>query len=249
MLPEYLDRVVAFIDILGFGILVKQLKDNEDLHQRLYSALRANHRIKVSSKLEQTVQNELEISVFSDSIAISGDESNHRGVIWTALHLQSDLLAMGVLARGGISVGPTVHQDELLYGEGMLDAYYLESKTAIFPRIVVAQKIVDKLTEGNRALLLKKDIDGVWFLDPFSIGILPSNSESLLEDGYDPHEESLKYLGTRIDEELMRLSDPSHIAKWNWLKSQHEIALCDYRRHGKPRFWYAWEMFEKKHPE
>lgn len=246
MEPTYSERVVAFIDILGFGALVKQLGEDSSLHAQIHRALTRIKFLKDSSARTGTAQSELQVSVFSDSIVISGAFDKIHNVIWSAIHLQCALLLSGILVRGGISHGRTVHADDILYGEGVLYAYYLESKAAIYPRIVLDPKLINEIKPGYRAMFLAKDNDGLWFIDPFSLGLLPGNADALLEDGYDPYEESLKGLGKRIDQELSHLSDVGHLAKWNWLKSRHTIALLEYARLGKPRVWHMWEQAEKE---
>jgi hypothetical protein len=244
MRPEYADRVVAFIDVLGFGALVRQLDSDPSLHAKLHRALSKIRVFKHYSLQEATAQADLEVSVFSDSIVISGATGNFHGVIFSALHLQCNLLEMGILVRGGISSGRTVHADDILYGEGMLDAYMLEA-TAVYPRIVLAPKLVEKLEPGYRAMFLEKDGDGLWFINPFSIGLTPADADELAADGYSPFEESLKTLGERIDLELSRLSEVGQLAKWNWLKRQHSIALVEFAKLGDPRFWHAWREAER----
>jgi len=160
-------------------------------------------------------------------------------------HLQCNLLEMGVLVRGGISSGRTVHADDVLYGEGMLDAYMLEAKAAVYPRVVLAPKLVEKLEPAYRAMFFEKDGDGLWFINPFSIGLTPADADDLAADGYSPFEESLKKLGERIDLELSRLSDVGQLAKWNWLKRQYSIALLEFTKLGEPRFWHAWKEAER----
>jgi hypothetical protein len=244
--PPYSDRIVAFIDILGFAALVNKLGSDVNLRRQLHAALSRIGEIKQSSQRENTAQTNLQVSVFSDSIVISSEPDYLHGVLWSAIHLQCALLGLGVLVRGGISSGPTFHEGDILYGAGMLDAYYLESKAAIYPRIIIESKLVNGLQPGYRTVFLDRDVDGLWFLNPFTMGILPSDSEALLEDGFDPYEESLKRLGRKIDDELARLSDVSQIAKWSWLKSHYISALSEFARFGKPRFWHVWAESEKE---
>jgi hypothetical protein len=243
--PTYSDRVVAFIDILGFAALVRQLGSDPALHARLHHALGQIKVIKRSSLQPNTAQTDLEVSVFSDSIVLSAEPSSLHNVVWSAIHLQSNLLALGILVRGGVSCGRTVHANDVLYGEGMLQAYYLESKAALYPRIILDPRILDRVKPDYRAVFLRQDTDGLWFLDPFLMGILPPDSESLLEDGFDPHEVSLRRLGKKIDQEIGRASDAGHLAKWNWLKHQHVIALAEFATFGKARFWHLAEMAER----
>lgn len=139
----YDTRVVAFVDILGFESLIQHLENNEVLHRKVHGALKQIKNVKVLSLQSITAQNDLEVSVFSDSIAISAPKDNYHGVIWSSIHLQSTLLTLGILTRGGISCRKTVHKDDILYGEGMIRAYKLESRTAFYPRVLADRSILD----------------------------------------------------------------------------------------------------------
>ena len=89
--PEYSDRIVAFIDVLGFGALVRQLDSDPSLHAKLHRALSKIRVFKDSSLRKGTAQSDLAVSVFSDSIVISGASDNLHGVIFSAIHLQCNL--------------------------------------------------------------------------------------------------------------------------------------------------------------
>lgn len=237
-------RIVAFVDILGFGSLVQHLENDEVLHRKVYSALKRIKDVKASSLQGNTAQSELEVSVFSDSIAISATKDNYHSVIWSTIHLQSTLLTLGVLTRGGISCGKTVHEDDILYGEGMIRAYKLESRAAVYPRILVDRSVLDLTNDGYRSTFFRKDTDGLWHLDPFSIGLLPGDSNALVEDGWDPHEVGLRELERAIGKSLSELTNLDQIAKWNWLEEKRLYAVEEYKSLGKPRFWVA---FDKMH--
>lgn len=241
----YTERTVAFIDILGFGTLVREIGADPTVHRKLHAALSRIKHCKLSSVAGNTAQSDLEVSVFSDSVVISGAADDIHSVLWTAIHLQCDLLAIGILLRGGISSGRTVHSDDMLYGEGMLAAYDLESKAAVYPRIVIDPKLVANIKPGYRAMFLDEDQDGLWFINPFTMGISSGNADALVEDGYDPHQESLKSLGRVIDNQLPKLNDVGQLAKWGWLKKQHSIAVEEFTRLGKPRFWHMWAEAER----
>ena len=72
-IPKYEDKIVAFIDILGFSNLVKSLENDPDLHELLFSCLQTVKSFKAESNGEDTVTSEYEVSCFSDSIVISGN--------------------------------------------------------------------------------------------------------------------------------------------------------------------------------
>lgn len=76
-------------------------------------------------------------------------------------------LHLGLLIRGGFSVGKPYHSDGVVFGEGMIDAYHLESQVATYPRIATSPKIYTKLPESSRQRLLQ-DKDGIWHIDYFS---------------------------------------------------------------------------------
>jgi len=84
--PKYSERVVAFIDVLGFGALVAQLDPDPSLHAKLHRALSKIRLYKDFSLQEQTAQTNLEVSVFSDSIVISGASDNLHGVVWSGIY-------------------------------------------------------------------------------------------------------------------------------------------------------------------
>ena len=242
----YSNRVVCFIDILGFGELIKSLETDSELHQKLHSALKRIKSYKVSSLEENTAQSDLEVSVFSDSIVISSEKDGCHGVVWSSLHLQCDLLSLGILTRGGMSFGKTVHEDDILYGEGMLKSYNLESRAAVYPRIIVDKSILELTNEGYQNVFFSKDFDGLWYLDPFSIGIQPGGMAALVEDGWDPYEVSLKDLKKKINGALSSLTNENHMAKWAWLNSKLDLAVIEYQHYGQPRYWHYFEMSHKK---
>jgi len=103
--PLYKDRIVAFIDILGFGTLVSSLEEQPELHERLHSALAQIKSYKLTSQLENTAHSDLDVSVFSDSIVMSAEDGNFGAIIWASGWLNAQLLGLGILTRGGISTG------------------------------------------------------------------------------------------------------------------------------------------------
>lgn len=228
--PSYQDRIVAFIDILGFGVLVSSLTEQPELHERLFYALTHIKSYKMTSQMENTAHSDLEVSVFSDSIAMSADKHNFNGIIWASGWLHAQLLGSGILTRGGISIGKTVHTDDILYGEGMLKAYKIESSAAVYPRIVVDPALIDQIKGPTKYVFLKKDSDGLWFVDPFCFDPIVEGASELAADGYDPHEIYLDKLGKHIENGIGHAKQVDHLSKWTWLKLRHEAAREDYLR-------------------
>ena len=89
-------------------------------------------------------------------------------------------LRIGVLVRGGFSFGQLYHENGVVFGEAMVDAHRLEEKHAVYPRVLVSDRIIARLEgvpEAERTFLLK-DTDGLWHLNYFAemIGHAPALS-------------------------------------------------------------------------
>jgi hypothetical protein len=62
-------------------------------------------------------------------------------------NIQVNLIAKGVLVRGSLTIGPIAVEDGLVFGPALAHAYMLESKTAVFPRIVVEDLVLEALEQ------------------------------------------------------------------------------------------------------
>ena len=92
--------------------------------------------------------------------------------------------------RGGISNKFCNIQNEFVVGEGLIEAYNLESKKAIYPRILLSKeitnntKIMDSLKFISKKMytsnyLIKKDFDNYFYLDYLKFKISQSDPKSL----------------------------------------------------------------------
>lgn len=231
----YEDRIVAFIDILGFGALVVSLAEQPELHERLFYALTHIKSYKMTSQMDNTAHSDLEVSVFSDSIVMSAEKHNFNRIIWASGWLHAQLLGSGILTRGGISFGKTVHTDDILYGEGMLKAYKIESNAAVYPRIVLDPALINQIKGPSKYVFLKKDSDGLWFVDPFCFDPIFEGGNELAADGYDPHEIYLDQLSKHIENGIENAKQVDHFSKWTWLKLRFEAAREEYLRKGETK--------------
>lgn len=246
-IPEYKDRVVAFIDILGFEALIQSLSSRPELRERIHRALSEIRATRDSSLKENTAQSNLEINQFSDSIAISAEPTKDGffSVIWACGWLHANLLYSGILTRGGVAVGPTVHESDLIYGDAMLQAYRIESSAAVYPRIVVDNAIFEHPGIGDRKAYLAQDIDGLWFIDPFEFEASCPGAAGLAADGYDPREIYFTELGKHIESGLSEAARVDHKSKWQWLKNRYEAAFKFHQLGGKTLFLRSLEMVEQ----
>ena len=245
-LTPYQDRVVAFIDILGFAALVSSITAQPKLQVQLHSALTYIKSYKTSSLMGDTANSNLEVSVFSDSIVISAEQSNVFRVIWASGWLQAYLLGEGILTRGGISIGKTVHVDDILYGEGMLKAHKIESSAAIYPRIVVDPCLLNRIKDGVKSTFLLEYFDGLWFVDSYGFCCGVGGADELVADGYDPHEIYLENLGRHIEKGIELASQVDHIAKWKWISLRHKSSTEDYLRTRETKMDKMMRLAEQK---
>ena len=121
-----------------------------------------------------------QVSVFSDSIVISYDVIRPGSgflVLLDLVYICNDLLGVGMPVRGGVTVGPLIHDNNKCFGPAMVKAYRLESRDAVYPRILVDSEVIeyDLLYKGMNNTqefekefiesLIKQDSDGEIFLD------------------------------------------------------------------------------------
>ena len=95
-----------------------------------------------------------------------------------------------IFIRGGISNKFCDIKEQFAVGEGLIEAYNLESKSAIYPRILLSKEISSnsKLMVSlkmiakkmyNSNYLVKKDNDGFFYLDYLTFKLSQSDENSL----------------------------------------------------------------------
>ena len=97
----------------------------------------------------------VKITQFSDSFVISCPSNNSASCTLLLECIYTIKLMffydLGMMLRGGIALGQLIHEEGgALFGPAMNDAYELESKNAIFPRVIISDKAYE---------LLKKSIE------------------------------------------------------------------------------------------
>lgn len=144
--------IVAFLDILGFSNLIEQkdsiiphlmrkLESNKEFTDSLELVTKYKKGDWIDNKREyiEIVTNK-RLSVLSDSIVISYPFRNPKRmipIIEDLRNIQLELLTMGILLRGAVTIGDLYHKDDIIYGPALLKAVYLEEQEAIHPRIII----------------------------------------------------------------------------------------------------------------
>lgn len=209
---------VAFIDFLG----VKEMIAHDD-DGKILVIFRAACKAALKMCREILGEGDVTIKMFSDNVVLCRrvyrPESHIydvpgavKKVVLAASMFQYFILdTMGVLVRGGFTVGELYIDSMMVWGSALVDAYNLESGTALYPRIVVDPDFYQSGTcrtmVENGAFAL--DDDGLYYLD--YIGFvwktckIQSNSE-LLD----------KYIKSNLGELEKHKGSSAVAAKRNW---------------------------------
>jgi hypothetical protein len=181
--------VVIFIDILG-----SQSRVNFDEWYNVMSIFSwmVEREKELDNNHPWTVYKR-EIHVFSDCAYIIYDykddiedsRKNMYALMGIACYntekILYEFLKNGFIARGTITYGDLFYDNEknIWFGPAMNRAYFLESKQAIFPRIIIDPKYAEKLFEFNEnnyrsnadnGEILYRDIDGFIYLNYLNSG-------------------------------------------------------------------------------
>lgn len=149
------NRLIAFIDILGFKKIVEQKQKTQilDYIEPFYYAKERIERDKENDPTYGLKTNSLEATFFSDSIVFSCDENDIDIFISTIKRLLDSYVMYELFLRGGISFGKLYHQNDIVFGPAMNEAYKLESKFAIYPRIIISNKCNKLINEKHPKLV------------------------------------------------------------------------------------------------
>ncbi|MFE1602310.1 hypothetical protein [Methylobacterium sp. ID0610] len=167
---------------------------------------------------------------FSDSLILSA--ANTPDGLWHLLFsvdaLAWNLLQIGVLIRGGVTIGGMRHDPNLVFGVGVNEAYRLESTVAKMPRVVLGARAFEaaeryaretEVWAVYRNARLLRDRDGVWFLNYLTeLGCYnrqdPGNPDMLRHPLCSVGRSIRQIIQTKLD---LTLDQPDVYAKVEWL--------------------------------
>jgi len=218
------NHYVAFIDILGFSYMVRSdCEGGVGDQKNLDGLINAHQKTKeISSGIP-----DLGVWQFSDSIVISAPyaKSSFEDFSEVVIRAQNNLLFEGIMCRGGVAVGKHYSNGSFLFGDGLIEAYRIECKEALFPRVAVSQKLIDLAYPDGVSTArgkLVKESDGIYFLD--YIGCLDVGLVSPLVEYLVPYPLS---------------SIPSVRKKQLWLLEYYNFCFPEHRIDRAERFLYC----------
>jgi len=166
---NYGNRAVAFLDVLGFRQKLldfeKEALDNHSTHSEegnaengnngRYVSLSANDFINTFKKAIGKLDVEkFRYYLFSDNICITSinetSAADLQDLLLVITELYFEFAQKGYFLRGGIDYGLFIDEKELAVGRPLANAYELETKVAVYPRIILSTNLVNEFQAFNK---------------------------------------------------------------------------------------------------
>jgi len=232
--PKYTKQIVVFIDILGFSNMLpdfeKEAMDNDSPEDELY------HESPTLNRLLQIFQDSVrwirEKScnhyLFSDNICVTIDyvveETEQPTLFLEMLQLVNllnyEFIREGYFIRGGVDAGWFLDSRDMAVGVPLVNAYRLESETAVHPRVIVSESFYSVILQMR------------------NLGNFSSDEESVL-DRLLVEEEGLRFINGYVH--IQNFEDSA--GKKDYLMMCHEkisAALNKYNGIAKVYAKYKW---------
>jgi hypothetical protein len=173
----YRECIMSYIDIMGFRRLIHESIDQPGTRDGILHSLReidaaVNDRSIWHVDEPDAHLEPFGVHSFSDLIVryrpLSEATDRKFAIFREILDIcfaQARLIQHGTLIRGGLTIGKLYFDDKYVFGPGLVRAYELESRLAIYPRIIVEREIAQDLSEYWRGSpLLQDDVDGASYI-------------------------------------------------------------------------------------
>lgn len=139
---RYQERIVVFMDLLGF----KRLVDDTERCQEIGMILNLPNMLMELETLLK-IKNVM-ISSISDSMVLS-IQANEKNAMNKMMKLITSITGVlltdhCILLRGGLAVGKLYHDRQVVFGPALVKAYQLENSIACYPRIVTEEADLER---------------------------------------------------------------------------------------------------------
>lgn len=138
-MADYEERYCAFVDILGFSQLVSRL-DMEQIRR----LLQIIHNPPTVGLVRNPELGDVRAQSISDAVCISAACHAYglMHLFFVLEELAIELLGEGHFLRGAIVRGKLFHDENMVFGEALIDAYRLEQDIARYPRIMITSAVI-----------------------------------------------------------------------------------------------------------
>lgn len=234
--PQYEERIILFLDFLGFKELVDRTTHEPGFLGRLVAAMEVVGEI--GADLGDIFRSQ-RVTQFSDSLVVSYGVTERSAVFQLLNEIAIAVVRLaerGFLVRGAVTSGALYHTDHHIVGPAMNAAYSLESKTAVYPRVLIDEKVLGvarrarshqhtaREEEAYARHFMTKDADGRFYFDYVSWN-------SVVEVAGGDNDRYDRYLGAigRLIRDGLRHDEAGVQAKFLWLHGKYVAALKDFR--------------------
>ena len=184
MARQYYKSIFAFLDLLGVKEYIK--KDNGEFLKKLGNIYDSTLRIYKPLCQTQHKPN-IQAKIFSDNIVFECKVENGDGfqefmeVAFITAVFQEELFRNNLLLRGSITIGDSFLDDVFVFGKALSEAYLLESKIALYPRVIISKElkniVLPNITNTSAAAYMcVEDRDGEHYVDYLSSSGKSNNS-------------------------------------------------------------------------
>ena len=274
---NYEECYVAFLDLMGVRRLVKACETDGQRYQKVITALRETSDISAFKSSTRDLNTgelknwKLQVQAFSDCVVLF-IPTETRALSWilaSVRRLNDKLLRLEIPVRGGITIGG-MHWDAawsnseknsepatpLAFGPGLVEAYTLEDETAVYPRILMSNKLVDYIRDNNLKsfpfssyplkIFCRQDMDGLFHLDLLHEHVNRKDvTDRITQQDKHGHQsvryvfdetlfvEWLQQVRTFILEQLQKVNGEKLKSKYLWLARYHNATVRRFDKGSK----------------
>ncbi len=256
-------KYTAFVDILGFSNFIKNTITNDQEAEKFSHEVseQVGSFLKYSKEEDYPWDDDLNFiknikfnyawvsDTFVVSLEYNGNSSNNnKKNIISAMLIYILSLSIGSLChyfiknyklclRGAVTSKFTFLRENLLLGEGISEAHYLESEIAVNPRVIFSTDIItDEIFKilsleynDSDLQMISKDSDGYYFVNylnvlkyiPPMIGKMPKMSPGKIKQQTKEDVDSFFYCHKEMIEEELKQKNLKVFSKFLWLKEYH----------------------------
>lgn len=156
--PEIKECYIAYLDMLGYKAFFEETPDKiggmlSVFTQAVEKMVERLQFFNIAFQFNTNINDIYKIKIFSDNVLLWMEykQSYETKLLLLAfLEMVKDfqinlICSYGIFLRGGVIKGDFAVNDVFVFGKGLIDVVDLESRKAIFPRIIVDESVVKDL--------------------------------------------------------------------------------------------------------